>query len=224
MTQMPDSIFDRIAQLLPADSREHFYRRMTHLRDLSPDDDMLQIAEAMGFLALVTRQIPGEIATERIKLETLFENALSALKVAYDSSAAYHRDLEHRLEKLPGEVALSFNAENVSSLLFESIRQNFCESGLPAVSEALAMQAQELRRTSNEIANAFDTFSHPDQGAMSRLHRALNSMQADLTNATDHIRTITRCLAKDLQRTIALFSLVALVLGFLLGAQWGRQH
>jgi hypothetical protein len=224
MTQIPHSIFDRIAQLLPADSREHFYRRMTHLRDLGPDDDMLQIAEAMGFLALVTRQIPDEVAAERIKIETLFENALSALKAVYDSSAAYHRDLQKRLEKLPGEVALSVDAENITTLLFETIRQNFCQSGLPAVSEALATQAEELRRTSDQLRNAFDTFSHPDQGALSRVRHALNTMQVDLSNATDHVRSITRCLAKDLQHTVALFTIAALVLGFLLGTQWARQH
>ena len=78
MTDAPESIFDRIAKLLPADSREHFYRRMAHLRDLSPEDDMLQIAEAMGFLALITRQIPDEVAAERVKIGALFEDAVAA--------------------------------------------------------------------------------------------------------------------------------------------------
>lgn len=69
------SLFDAIAGLLPAELREHFYRRMAHLRNLTPNDELLQIAEAMGFLAIVTRQAPAEIATERAKLETLFQEA-----------------------------------------------------------------------------------------------------------------------------------------------------
>ena len=40
------SLFDAIAELLPAHLREHFYRRMAHLRQLAPNDDILHIAEA----------------------------------------------------------------------------------------------------------------------------------------------------------------------------------
>ena len=35
------SLFDAIAELLPAHLREHFYRRMAHLRQLAPNDDIL---------------------------------------------------------------------------------------------------------------------------------------------------------------------------------------
>jgi hypothetical protein len=42
------SLFDAIAGLLPAELREHFYRRMAYLRNLTPNDELLQIAEAMG--------------------------------------------------------------------------------------------------------------------------------------------------------------------------------
>ena len=50
---------DDIAELLPAEQRPLWYRDMAHLRRLPADDEMLRIARAMGFLALVTRQTPG---------------------------------------------------------------------------------------------------------------------------------------------------------------------
>lgn len=224
MTDAPESIFDRIAKLLPADSREHFYRRMAHLRDLSPEDDMLQIAEAMGFLALITRQIPDEVAAERVKIGALFEDAVAALKLAHDNALAYHRELDRRLEKLPADIALALNAESIAALLSESIRQRFHETGLPALSETIAAHAQVLRNSSFEFAKAVETFADSDHGTVARVHRTLSSMHADLNNAADHVRTIARSLAKDLQATVALFSLVALMLGFLLGIQWAKQH
>ena len=76
------SLFDSIASLLPADQREHFYRRMAYLQHLGPNDEILQLAEAMGFLALLTRQTPAHIAAERLKLETLFHNTLATLNTA----------------------------------------------------------------------------------------------------------------------------------------------
>ena len=38
---------------------------MAHLREMSVDDPILQIIEAMGFLALITRETPGKITIER---------------------------------------------------------------------------------------------------------------------------------------------------------------
>lgn len=59
---------DDIAELLPTEQRPLWYRDMAHLRRLPADDEMLRIARAMGFLALVTRQTPAQIATERESL------------------------------------------------------------------------------------------------------------------------------------------------------------
>ena len=64
---------DDIAELLPAEQRPLWYRDMAHLRRLPADDEMLRIARAMGFLALVTRQTPAQIATEREKLATILD-------------------------------------------------------------------------------------------------------------------------------------------------------
>lgn len=224
MTQAPETIFDRIAELLPADSREHFYRRMAHFRNLSPEDDMLQIAEAMGFLALVIRQVPGEVADERLKVEALFEKTVTALRHLHEQALAYNRELDRRLENLPASIAFALNAESVAAFLSESIRQRLQETGLPAISQTLATQAQEMHGCSVEFAKAVETFSDPDYGALPRLHRALSSMQADLENASNHVRNIARSIANDLQRTVLLFTLAALLLGFFLGIQWGRQH
>ena len=53
---------DEIAELLPSEQRQLWYRDMAHLRRLPEDDELLRLARAMGFLALITRQAPVEIA------------------------------------------------------------------------------------------------------------------------------------------------------------------
>ena len=70
-----ESVFDSIAELLAEDRRPQWYRLMAHLRNLSPEDEMLHLAEAMGFLALITRDTPGAIAAERQRLEDILRDA-----------------------------------------------------------------------------------------------------------------------------------------------------
>jgi hypothetical protein len=222
MIDPPDTLFDSIARLLPVADREHFFRRMAHLRDLSPNDDMLQIAEAMGFLALLIRQAPPEIANERAKLEALFQDALGTLKHVNDSALAHHRDLERRLENLPAAVALSLSPQNIAALLSESLRQQFQETGLPALAETVAVHTQTLRKATSDFAKAFESFSDPECGATARVHRAMTCVHGDLDSAANRVRALTNALGKDLRRAIFLLCTGALVVGFFLGKFYGQ--
>jgi hypothetical protein len=88
---------DDIAELLPAEQRPLWYRDMAHLRRLPADDEMLRIARAMGFLALVTRQTPAQIATEREKLATILEHSIKAMQSARKDAVALHQQLGQRV-------------------------------------------------------------------------------------------------------------------------------
>ena len=182
MIEMPESPFDAIARLLPEGDREYFYRRIAHLRDLNPNDDMLQIAEAMGFLAVLIRQAPAEIAAERIKLEELFENTMAGLERFLD-------------------------AEKIAALLSQSLRQQFEASGL-------GVNGQSLRSTAADLAKALDRFGDPARGALARLNSALARMQAELA--------LSRSLAQDLHRALAIVGVGAVLIGFFLGVLYVR--
>ena len=73
---------DDIAELLPAEQRPLWYRDMAHLRRLPADDEMLRIARAMGFLALVTRQTPAQIAIERQQIALILSDSVKAMQSA----------------------------------------------------------------------------------------------------------------------------------------------
>ena len=61
----PHDLFDAIATLLEPCQREYFYQRMLYFRQLRPDDELLRIVEAIGFLALIIRDAPHAVAIER---------------------------------------------------------------------------------------------------------------------------------------------------------------
>jgi hypothetical protein len=40
---------------------------MAHFKTLKAEDEILRLADAMGVLTCLTRQVPGELASERVK-------------------------------------------------------------------------------------------------------------------------------------------------------------
>jgi len=71
------TLFDELAGLVPAERQAEYYRVIAHTRTLSPNDEMLRILEAMGILALLTRETPAEIAAERKSLRKILEASAS---------------------------------------------------------------------------------------------------------------------------------------------------
>ena len=71
------TLFDELAGLVPAERLADYYRVIAHTRTLGPNDEMLRLLEAMGILALLTRETPAEIAAERKSLQKILESSAS---------------------------------------------------------------------------------------------------------------------------------------------------
>ena len=225
MTPVPSpgdacSLFDSVAKLLPAHLREHFYRRMAHFRSLAPNDELLQIAEAMGFLALVIRETPCAIAEERQQFETLLGASVHSVRSALDVATAYHRLLDTRLAQLPDEIQAGIGPEVITARIAESLRQQFAQTGLPAVTKEIATHTSTLTAASRQLSSALSQFSDPNTGASHRIQTALSAMQADLGSAADHIRSLTLSLRQELLPAMAFLCLGSAVIGFFLGVAY----
>jgi hypothetical protein len=75
------TLFDELAGLVPAERLAEYYRVIAHTRTLGPNDEMLRLLEAMGLLALLTRETPAEIAAERKSLQKILESSASQANV-----------------------------------------------------------------------------------------------------------------------------------------------
>jgi len=94
------TLFDELASLVPEERQADYYRVIAHTRTLSPNDEMLRILEAMGVLALLTRETPAAIATERKLLRNILE-----------ASATQASAVEERMEQYTSRLELlSFNS------------------------------------------------------------------------------------------------------------------
>src|SRR6202165_1483363 len=101
----PDDLFEAIATLLEPGQREYFYQRMLYFRQLRPEDELLRLVEAIGFLALLIREAPHAVAREREQLAQLLEASLATIHAAGEAGQAYQQQLDSRPARLPTDLA-----------------------------------------------------------------------------------------------------------------------
>lgn len=193
---------------------------MLYFRQLRPDDELLCIAEAMGFLALVIREAPHAVAVEREQLTELLTTALGSLQATVQSGQAYQQQLERRLANLPAEVAKGISAPAIAHTITESLRQEFVRSGLPATAEALVVVAKELKNTTADIQRSIGRLTACMRMTEDASH-ALDTLRGSLSQATDSARQaltdVARMFTRDYHWSIATLCAAALMLGVLLG-------
>ena len=119
------SLFDELAGLVPQERQAEYYRVIAHTRTLSPNDEMLRILEAMGVLALLTRETPAEIAAERKILRKILEVSVTQAGEVEKRMEQYASRLESRLTQLPKELETRLDPPRIAKLLSESLRQCF---------------------------------------------------------------------------------------------------
>lgn len=166
------SLFDSLSRLVPNELQREYYRVLAHTRSLSPDDEMLKILEAMGILALVTRQTPADIAAERERIQEMLDIHLQFAGEAQQRMLEYNQLLEGRLAALPSEVEDGLNPEKISKLLGESLRQHLAETGIKDAANALQQTASALSSAQKRLAATFVNISDPRQGIAAQVENS----------------------------------------------------
>ncbi len=217
---------DDIAELLPAEQRPLWYRDMAHLRRLPADDEMLRIARAMGFLALVTRQTPAQIATEREKLASILEQSIKVIQSARQDAVALHRQLEDRLARLPAEISEGISPAAIAAKLSESLRQQFVASGIPETAQALAVISKQTRQVAGEFDRSSKELTDSYRGAASDARRALDEIRASIEYATASAKRaahdLTHTFLREYKWSVIALCSAALAVGFALGTLYYR--
>ena len=178
-------LIDRIAELLPSEQRPLWYREMAHLRRLPPDDEMLRIAHAMGFLALVTREAPVEMAREREELTAILDRSVAAIQAAERNVVALHQQLEIRLAQLPEEITARISPEAIAAKISESLRQQFVQSGIPETAQALTVIAKQNKQTAADFDSSAKQLTDSYKGAVTNANKAIGEMRIAMTDAAE---------------------------------------
>jgi len=212
------TLFDELAGLVPEERLTAYYRVIAHTRTLSPNDEMLRILEAMGVLALLTRETPAAIAAERKLLRTILESSASQASAVEKRMESYTARLESRLTQLPKELETGLDPPRIAKLLSESLRQCFQRSGLPETGSALSQSCADLNSVQKQLLNVLREVAHPDIGVIARTKSANDSLLRSMATRAQQMEEFLVRLEKQIWATwLPVVASAALALGFVLG-------
>jgi hypothetical protein len=219
------TLFDELAGLVPAERRAEYYRVIAHTRTLSPDDEMLRILEAMGILALLTREMPAEIAAERESLRKILERSATQATAVEKRMAGYASHLESRLAQLPKELETGLDPPRIAKLLGESLRQCFQQSGLPDTARALDQSCSEMNSVQTQLVNVLREVAHPDIGVMAKVRSANDSLLRSMTTRAQQMDDFLVRLEKQVWAIwLPVVASAALAIGFALGTWFANER
>jgi hypothetical protein len=217
------SLFDELACLVPEERLTEYYRVIAHTRTLSPNDEMLRILEAMGVLALLTREAP---ARDRLRAQGAPEDSGTS---ATQASAVerrmeqYAARLESRLAQLPKELESGLDPPRIAKLLGESLRQSFQRSGLPDTAKTLGQSCFEMNSAQKQLVNVLREVAHPDVGVVARIRSANDSLLRSMTTRAQQMDDVLARLEKQVWAIwLPIVAGAALALGFVLGTWFGN--
>ena len=212
------TLFDSLSRLVPEELQTAYYRVLAHTRTLSPDDEMLRILEAMGVLALLTRQTPRDIADERERIQETLDAHQSFTDVAQQKMLGYVHELESRLSTLPGEIEAGLDPQRIAKMLGESLRQNFLQSGVPDTVKGLQVTAAAMTSAQKELTTALNNLSDSRDGVAAQVEHANNRLTYSLESRAKNIDALLHEWKSDLLRIwIPLIAGAALLIGLLSG-------
>lgn len=220
-----DDLFEAIAKRLEPSQREYFYQRMLYFRQLRPDDELLRIVEAMGFLALVIRDAPQAVVTEREQMAQALATSLAAFQELAEATQTSHRALEDRLTRLPADLAKGIKPAVIAQAMTESLRQQFVQSGLPTTAKSLTVVASQLTEASAQFQRSADQLA-ACRDVADEARWTFEAIRTSLASTTDEaqraLATLARQFTIDYRQAISLLCGAALLLGMLLGVAFQR--
>ncbi|HEV2397137.1 MAG TPA: hypothetical protein VGS27_09380 [Candidatus Sulfotelmatobacter sp.] len=212
------TLFDELAGLVPEERLTEYYRVIAHTRTLSPNDEMLRILEAMGVLALLTRETPTQIAVERSLIQEILETSATQANAIERRMEQYTARLESRLAQLPKELETGLDPPRIVKLLGESLRQSFQRSGLPDTTKALGQSCCELNSVQKQLVNVLREVAHPDVGVVARIRSANDSLLRSMTTRAQQMEDLLARLEKQVWAIwLPVVASAAFAIGFVLG-------
>ena len=219
------TLFDELAGLVPAERQAEYYRVIAHTRTLSPNDEILRILEAMGILALLTRETPAEIAAERKSLRKILESAVLQAHEVEKRMARYTSQLELRIEQLPKELQDGLDPPRIAKLLAESLRQCFQQSAFPETAGMLGKSCSEMQAVQKRLVNVLHEVVHPEGGVIAKVQSANESLLRSMTARAQQIDDLLGRLERQVWATwLPVVASAALALGFLLGTWFASER
>jgi hypothetical protein len=175
----------------------------------------------MGLLALITREGPVEMASERKQIAAIMKGALESMRSMQESSSTWHEKLDDRLSSLPAEIARGLTPAVIAERIAESLRQQFVQSGISQTADALTLAARKMKESTAEFQRTAAALTNSYSGTARKADLAIAAITRNIRQAThcaeSSVEAIRDSFFFDHRLSLAVLSSSTLILGLILG-------
>ena len=226
-----DVLVSLTGQLSDPQNREAYAELVSYLKSLSPDDELVKVAQLLGFLTLMGRELPDALAKGQSELQEMLLKAHTAFQKLVETNAGYHQELNARLSKLPEEIAAGVKPEAIVKAMSESFRQQILKTGLQETQTLLSATASGLRTTAQALDAAVEPITTRYNDLAYRIEtqaKNLDSQGNNLARTADTIQRKNAELVAEVRNVnwiwAATVGVVILLLGVFGGITWEQNN
>ena len=228
---LPDALASLVEHLPELEDRERYAALVAYVQALPPGDELVQVAQLLGFLTLIGRQLPEALAAEQGKLQQFLGQAYRDLQQEVHTNGRYHEQLNERLNQLPAEIAAGVKPDAIAKAMGESFRQQLLATGIEETKAFLTQATRDLKGA----AGAVDAAVKPLAARYGTLADEVNSKVISLTRAASQLQGAADAVARknaDLLMEVGQLqwwilptvALLLLLVGAFLGSGWEQRH
>jgi hypothetical protein len=225
-----DILVSLAGQLSDPQSREAYAELVSYIKSLSPDDELVKVAQLLGFLTLMGRELPDALAKGQTELREMLLKAHTAFQKLVETNAGYHQELNARLSKLPEEIAAGVKPEAIAKVMSESFRQQIAQTGLQKTQTLLSVAVNELETTTVALDEAVKPVTRLYENLVTKIATQVTEMrgQGDRLAATATLLKKKNEELLDKLNGLRWWAYVAIIVclllgGGVMGAMWEKD-
>jgi hypothetical protein len=207
-----DPLLDLAKRLIEPTDRDSYADLVYWFRSLPPNDEMIKLAQLLGFVTLIGSQLPEAIGNQAVVLRGLVE-----------TNVRYHRALHERLTKLPEEVGQGIDLKKFSTELAEQIRQQLAGTGLGELADFLEGLMPDLKATSSNLASLIAPVREQSQRVARSLDTEIGKLNTAAASVQGTISQLEAEIRQGITTSTVLMYLLVLTVGFILGFSFEKR-
>jgi hypothetical protein len=214
-------LIDHIANELPENLREPFYREMVYCRTLPESDEMLRILRAMQILTLLMVQVPERIIAERKRMQELLATCLEQFAKSFQAGEASRLQLDQKLDQLPRFIAAGITSKAIVTEINSRLEEQFSSSTIPQLLDRLTETAAKISTTVTVVNSSMDQLRKSYEKTELKAREALGSINSAIHSAANTAAGEAERLSQGFHQqywwSIFLLTSVALFIGIIAG-------
>lgn len=131
---------DHVARWVPEEQKSDYWRMIAHFKTLTAEDEILRLADAMGVLTTLTRQVPGELASERVKFREEHLKIASEIKELLEATTAQAVKVTQALNQINATSQVTLRAVEKAT---DALKNAAARVDVKSIGDRLAQEVQE---------------------------------------------------------------------------------